>query len=84
MRAEIEQCLQSPDKSTFDEAQRKIQGLLESDSYVRFLQSDLYTDLALSEMERKAYEEEENELAEESQPAPSSSLNMATTSASDR
>ncbi|KFM78802.1 Regulator of G-protein signaling 3, partial [Stegodyphus mimosarum] len=46
MRSSIYDHLQNPDRHAFDSAQRRIQGLMEQDAYVRFLQSDLYTDLA--------------------------------------
>ena len=39
------QTLPTPGRNMFDLAQRKIQGLLEADAYLRFLQSELYTDL---------------------------------------
>lgn len=55
-----------PNKSLFDEVQRKIQSMLESDSYVRFLQSDLYQDLVKSEQERKSQEEREQQEDRES------------------
>ena len=45
MRQNIQSNLSAPDDRTFDAAQRKIQGLLESDAYLRFLQSDLYREL---------------------------------------
>ena len=45
MRQNIQHSLAAPDDKTFDAAQRKIQGLLESDAYLRFLQSDLYKEL---------------------------------------
>lgn len=59
LRADILQTLSSPRKTTFDEAQRRIQSLLESDSYLRFLTSDIYTSLLNSEQERKKDEAEE-------------------------
>ncbi|XP_015929229.1 regulator of G-protein signaling 3 isoform X2 [Parasteatoda tepidariorum] len=46
IRIDIQSHLQNPDRQSFDCAQRRIQGLMEQDAYVRFLQSDLYTDLA--------------------------------------
>ncbi len=45
LRTSIMQNLSNPGRNAFDGAQRKIQGLLESDAYLRFLQSELYTDL---------------------------------------
>ena len=39
------QTLSNPGRNAFDGAQRKIQGLLESDPYLRFLKSELYLDL---------------------------------------
>lgn len=53
LRTEIGDALGVSSRELFDEAQIKIQGLLESDSYVRFLQSDLYTDLVKGEQERE-------------------------------
>ncbi|KAG8201054.1 hypothetical protein JTE90_002729 [Oedothorax gibbosus] len=46
MRSTILDHLQNPDRHSFDSAQRRIQGLMEQDAYVRFLQSDLYADLS--------------------------------------
>ena len=37
--------MQSPDKDTFDAAQKRIQNLMEKDSYPRFLNSDVYQDM---------------------------------------
>lgn len=34
-----------PTPSTFDQAQKRVQGLLEADAYSRFLKSDLYMEL---------------------------------------
>lgn len=56
LRSQIEKNLSTVNKSTFDEAQKRIQTLLENDSYIRFLQSDLYIDLARSEAERQMHE----------------------------
>lgn len=69
------QALTAPNKTTFDEAQRKIQSLLESDSYLRFIASDIYTELLRSEQERKKDEEEEEKLDSDERrtPTPSSS-----------
>ncbi|XP_054157243.1 ras guanine nucleotide exchange factor R-like [Oppia nitens] len=48
LRTVIMQTLATPARNMFDLAQRKIQGLLESDAYLRFLQSELYKDLIIS------------------------------------
>lgn len=64
LRADIEQTLSFPQKTTFDEAQRRIQSLLESDSYLRFLTSDIYLSLLNSEQERKKDEAEDAAMAE--------------------
>ncbi|XP_076343564.1 uncharacterized protein LOC143243788 isoform X2 [Tachypleus tridentatus] len=37
--------LSSPDHHSFDQAQKRIQGLMERDTYLRFLQSELYLEL---------------------------------------
>jgi len=37
--------LTNPNKRTFEQAQHRIQSLMEKDSYPRFLRSDLYMDL---------------------------------------
>ena len=34
--------LETPRKEVFEEAQRKVQALMEKDSYPRFLESDVY------------------------------------------
>ena len=39
------QNLTNPGRNAFDGAQRKVQGMLESDAYLRFLRSELYLDL---------------------------------------
>lgn len=44
-RATIFKILPNPDRHSFDTAQRKIQGIMEQDAYLRFLQSELYMDL---------------------------------------
>ncbi|KAI1305368.1 Regulator of G-protein signaling 3 [Halotydeus destructor] len=48
LRTSIQSELSKADIGTFDVAQRKIQGLLESDAYLRFLQCDLYRDLLVA------------------------------------
>ncbi|KAH9419334.1 Regulator of G-protein signaling 3 [Dermatophagoides pteronyssinus] len=60
LRLDIQKNLATPSKFTFDEAQKKIQSLLESDSYVRFLQSDLYTDLVVPELKRSTTANNDN------------------------
>lgn len=37
--------LATPNRHSFDQAQRRVQGLMERDAYLRFLQSELYLDL---------------------------------------
>ena len=44
-RLAVKDNMSSPNKHTFEEAQRKIQGLMEKDSYPRFLNSDAYQKL---------------------------------------
>jgi regulator of G-protein signaling len=34
-----------PNHTTFDQAQKRVQGLLEADAYSRFLKSELYMEL---------------------------------------
>lgn len=43
-----------PTHSTFDQAQKRIQGLLEADAYSRFLKSDLYLELLHPEKYQQA------------------------------
>ncbi|XP_064457677.1 regulator of G-protein signaling 8-like isoform X2 [Ornithodoros turicata] len=45
MRSSIMNSLTNPDQHAFDQAQRRIQGLMEQDAYLRFLQCDLYLEL---------------------------------------
>lgn len=47
------QNLNNPEENTFEVAQRKIQGMLEQDAYLRFLQSDLYRDLLTASTDAK-------------------------------
>lgn len=44
-RLSIRDNMSNPNKHTFEEAEHKIQGLMERDSYPRFLQSDVYQKL---------------------------------------
>ncbi|KAF5406152.1 Regulator of G-protein signaling 3 [Paragonimus heterotremus] len=50
-RLQLEKELDSVTKHTFDQSQRRIQALMEKDSYSRFLRSDLYS--AVLEMSRE-------------------------------
>lgn len=54
LRTNIFQSLTAPEEGTFDIAQRKIQGMLEQDAYLRFLQSELYRDLLVPSEPKKA------------------------------
>ncbi|XP_076360187.1 uncharacterized protein LOC143252237 [Tachypleus tridentatus] len=44
-RMAIMNSLSNPDHHSFDQAQRKVQGLMERDAYLRFLQSEFYLEL---------------------------------------
>lgn len=52
LRTEIGEALSTSKRELFNEAQLKIQGLLEGGSFARFLRSDLYTDLVKAAQER--------------------------------
>lgn len=41
----LQENLDNVDIHMFDQAQRRVQGLMEQDAYIRFLQCDLYQDL---------------------------------------
>ena len=48
----IEEALKSPNKTIFDEAQRKIKFIMMSDPYPRFLRSDIYVRLESRSMQK--------------------------------
>lgn len=51
-RRRIEELLKSPNKSVFDEAQRKIKFMMMSEPYPRFLRSDIYLGLESRSLEK--------------------------------